>query len=82
MIQPDTSDDVAPAEATTSSSRSYTQRAAKARSPTFAQFQQGLEDNARFSRLPLFFSVLLFAPITRGKFWIGKVSDWREFFGL
>ena len=57
MIQPDTSDDVAPAEATTSSSRSYTQRAAKARSPTFAQFQQGLEDNARFSRLPLFFSV-------------------------
>ena len=33
MIQPDTGDDAAPAEATASSSRSYTQRAAKARPP-------------------------------------------------
>ena len=33
MIQPDTSDDVAPAEAAASSSRSYSQRAAKSRPP-------------------------------------------------
>ena len=36
MIQPDTSDDAAPAEDATSSSRSYSQRAAKARPNTFA----------------------------------------------
>ena len=36
----------------------------------------------RCQRGATLFSVLLFAPITRGKFWIGKVSDWREFFGL
>ena len=55
MIQPDTSDDVAPAEATASSSRSYSQRAAKSRPPTRShiQFQKGSEDNVRFSRLPL-----------------------------
>ena len=39
MIQPDTSDDVAPAEATASSSRSYSQRAAKSRPPTHSHIQ-------------------------------------------
>ena len=39
MIQPETSDDVAPAEAATSSSRSYSQRAAKARSLTHSHIQ-------------------------------------------
>ena len=39
MIQPDTSDDVAPAEAATSSSRSYGQRAAKAHPPTHSHIQ-------------------------------------------
>ena len=39
MIQLDTSDDVAPAEATASSSRSYSQRAAKSRPPTHSHIQ-------------------------------------------
>ena len=39
MIQPDTSDDVAPVEATASSSRSYNQRAAKSRPPTHSHIQ-------------------------------------------
>ena len=39
MIQPDTGDDIAPAEGAASSSRSYSHRAAKARPPTHSHIQ-------------------------------------------